>query len=111
MLAIKGWEQTGVFDPTNPNQRIREIGIGWPQSWASYYWNRTADAGTLKGLGRQLAGWDSIPGWGQVGLVLAVSALAGHWLMGKYGDKYIKPTVKKIPIVGGMLSGLRRRGR
>lgn len=110
MLAVKGWEQTAIYDPTNPNQRIREITIGWPMPAASYYWNPVANAGQLQGLRGGLGlSWATTPGWAQTAIVAGVAGLVGYFSMRKWGDRYIKPTLKKIPIVGSALSGHRKR--
>ena len=54
MLVSKTFEQTAVYDPNDPTQVIREVYA--PGGYASYYFNRVADAGTLKGLGIGFSG-------------------------------------------------------
>ncbi len=109
MHLLKAYEQTAVFDPTDPNQKIREAYIGGV-GYSSFYFNPVDSGAQLKGL-RGLNGWDTLPGWLQMLVVGAGATAVGYFSMKKWGDSYIKPTVKKIPIVGGMLSGHRRRRR
>jgi hypothetical protein len=104
MYALKTYEQTGVYDPTDPTQRIREEYAGNPGRWASFYWNVVPTEGELRGLG---AGWASIPNWGQIAIVGAIGAAAGYFGWSRYGAK-LKPTLRKLPIVGGAFAGLGR---
>lgn len=95
MLVSKTFEQTAVYDPYNPSQVIREV---WsPSGYASIYFNRAPDAGALSGLG---LGFTSLPQPVQVGLVALASAVVGYVAYAKFGDKYIKPQLKKIGLVG-----------
>lgn len=105
MFALTTYDQTGVYDPTNPNQRIREGYASTPGRWASYYWNEVPTTSTLKGLG---TGWSSLPSTAQLAIVGVVGALAGFYGWRRYGAR-LRPTLKKLPLVGGMLSGPRRR--
>lgn len=104
MLALKTFEQTGVYDPNNPNQVIREAYT--PGGYSSFYFNRVPNESSLKGLGF-LTG---MPSWMQIGIVGLVGAGAGYFAMQRWGDK-LKPTLRKLPVVGGQFAGLRRRRR
>lgn len=44
------WRQTGVWDPTDPSQKVEEHYTGLPGGYSSFYWNREPVAGTLMGL-------------------------------------------------------------
>ena len=105
MYVLKSYDQTGVYDPTNPDQRIREGYASSPGRWASYYWNQVDSGANLKGLG---SGWASLPGPAQLAIVGVIGAVAGYYGWKRFG-KRLTPTLKKVPIVGGMLSGSRRR--
>ena len=109
MHALKTYEQTGVFDPTDPTQRIRTVYTALPGGYGSFYWNTVKTESSLQGLGAGM--FAGLPNWAQIGLVGGLAALAGYYGMARYGDRYIKPTLRKVPIVGGMLSGHRRRRR
>jgi hypothetical protein len=96
MLMSTTYEQTLNYDPNNPNQVIREA---WaPGGYTSYYFNRVPDAGHLNGLGFSFTG---LPQWAQVGAVALASAVVGYFGYAKFGDKYIKPQLKKIGLAGG----------
>jgi hypothetical protein len=102
MLALKTYQQTGIFDPYNPTQRKREVYTGIPGGYGSFYWNvqpNTAQLGGLRGLGFTFS---ALPQWQQLGLVGGIAAVAGYFAMSRYG-KQIKSFVG--------LSGARRRRR
>ncbi len=109
MHLIKTFEQTGVFDPNNPNQKIREAYT--PRGYASFYFNQIPTTSSLSGL-RGLGTLATLPSWMQMGLVALVGAAGGYFAMSKFGDS-IKPVMKKIPVIGGQFAGLggRRRKR
>ena len=106
MLALKTFEQTGVFDPNNPTQVIKEAYV--PGGYASFYFNRVPNASSLSGLGNFATLSPAV----QIGVVALVGGIAGFFAMSKWGDSR-KPTLKKIPIIGGQFAGLggRRRRR
>jgi hypothetical protein len=99
MHMLTTWEQTGVFDPYNPNQIIREPNnIGIPGgAYGSFYFNKvpTATQQVLGGLG-DFSDW---PVWSQVLIVSGLAATAGF-----FGMKYLGP---KIGLAG--LAGRKRR--
>ncbi len=107
MHLLKQYEQTAVFDPTNPNQRAIARRVGIPGGWASFYFNEVPVTAQLSGPGLGLS-WAGLPAWAQVGLVLAGSAAAGYFAMAKFGDSTIKPALRKVGI---NLSGPRPRRR
>lgn len=100
MLMSTTWQQTAELNPSDPYQRTRAV-YASPGGWTSYYWNRVPDAGVLNGLG---AGFSALPQMAQIGIVTAVSALVGYLAYAKFGDKYVKPMLKKAG-----LAGVRRR--
>lgn len=102
MHVIKTYEQSGIFDPTNPTQYKREVFVGGtaPGGYASYYFNTVPNTSQLSGLRGGLGFWSSIPGWGQAALVGLIAVGAGYIGWGKFG-----PSVKRK--LG--LSGSRRR--
>lgn len=102
MLMTSTWEQTAVYNPNDPTQRNRVVWTN-PGGYASFYWNRVPDAGTLKGLG---AGFSSLPSVAQIGIVTVAAALVGYAGYAALGDKYIKPALRKVGLVGA-----RRRRR
>jgi hypothetical protein len=103
MHLLTTYEQTGIFDPTNPTQVIREAYT--PNGYQSFYFNRVAPAGTLGGLGM---GWSTMPGWAQVLIVGAAATAVGYFGMAKFGDSIVKPSLRKVGI---NLSGARSRRR
>ena len=104
MHLLKQFDQTAVFDPGNPNQRSR---IVWTNDgYNSFYFNRQPNDSSLNGLRDFSTTFSSWPSYVQIGLVGAISAGAGYFLMAKFGDKYIKPGLRKVGI---NLSGSRRR--
>ena len=105
MMVAKTFEESSLFDPSDPQQVQRKFygfryGDGYG-GWQSTYFNRTADAGTLKGLGRALgnATWSALPAPVQIGVVGLASAAAGYLLMAKFGDSHIKPALRRIGIM------------
>lgn len=106
MHLLKTFEQTAVFDPTNPNQRVIAQRIGVPGGWGSFYFNQIPTTANLNGLGA--GGFSGLPAWAQIGIVLAGSTAAGYFAMQRFGTGYIKPALRKVGI---NLSGPRSRRR
>jgi hypothetical protein len=107
MNLLRQYEQSGVYDPRNPAQRTRTV---WTNDgYNTFYFNRVPNESSLHGMrglndfSTTFAGW---PSWMQVGLVGLLSAGVGYFAMAKFGDKYIKPGLRKVGI---NLSGSRRR--
>ena len=50
MLMLDTWEQTAVFNPSDPTQKKIEKYAGIPGQYATYYFNRVPNPGALKGL-------------------------------------------------------------
>jgi hypothetical protein len=98
MHSLATWEQSPIFDPTNPNQIVRETYVGIPGGYGSFYFNRAPTESTLSGLGAGLTG---LPVWGQVAILGGLAGLAGF-----LGMKYIGP---RVGLKG--LMGTRRRRR
>lgn len=108
MLVAKTYDETEKRDLTDPQQVARTFygfnyknptGSGWQQT----YYNRVADAGSLKGLGRALGNlsWSALPMWAQIGVVGLSSAAAGYWVMSRFGASHIRPALRKIGIGKG----------
>lgn len=89
MHALTTWEQTGVFDPYNPNQIIREPNnIGIPGgAYASFYFNKvpTKTQQVLGGLGD----FSDLPIWAQVTIVGGLAATLGY-----FGVKWVGARAK-----------------
>ena len=49
MYTLARWEQTGLYDPTNPGQLIGEHYTGLPGGYSSFYWNRIPSDAALAG--------------------------------------------------------------
>lgn len=107
MLVAKTFVE-GERDFTDP-QQVRRTRYGFNyddptgSGWQMTFFNRVADAGSLKGLGRSLGNisWAAIPSWGQIAIVGLSSAAAGYLVMSKFGASHIKPALRKIGIGRG----------
>jgi hypothetical protein len=99
MHSLTQWEQSPIFDPTNPNQIIREPNnIGIPGvAHGSFYFNKqpTTVSQVLGGLN---GGFANLPPWSQALIVGSLAAVAGF-----YGYRHIGPRIG--------LSGPRRHRR
>jgi hypothetical protein len=65
MILLDTWQQTALFDPTNPGQRMIESYTGLPGGYSTFYFNRvpnTASAlnGIAEDLGLKALGWVGI---------------------------------------------------
>lgn len=83
---ISTWEQSAVYDPTNPHQIQKVQYAQIPGGYASYYYNRVPTTATLKGaLGDVLdpSTWSPTFQMLAVGLL---SAVAGFYGWRRYGD-------------------------
>jgi hypothetical protein len=49
MLMAEQWQQSGVFNPTDPTQKKIERYFGVPGAYGTIYYNRVPVTGTLKG--------------------------------------------------------------
>lgn len=49
MHTLDRWQQTGVYDPTNPGQMIQEHYTGLPGGYSSFYYNRIPTDSVLAG--------------------------------------------------------------
>lgn len=87
MMHAVQYEQTSMFDPTNPNQVIREQYAQIPGGYGSWYYNRVpVTAKALGGVGLGDA-FDTLPGWMQLGLVGSIGAVVGYFGYKKFGGK------------------------
>lgn len=100
MHLAKTYEQSGIFDPTNPRQVIREVYT--PTGYSSFYFNPVGQPSALGGLGLPTS-WATMPSWMQMAIVGVASTAAGYFAMAKWGNGYIKPALRKVGI---NLSGL-----
>jgi hypothetical protein len=114
MLMLDQWEQTAVFDPSDPTQKKIEKYAGVPGAYASFYFNRMPVTGSLKGpvlLGGPFTSGISTGAGITLGLLLGSLAIAGgQWALRKAG------VLKKPAGVGGLGffrfgKKSRRRGR
>lgn len=92
--TITTWEQTGMYDPTNPNQRTHVRYTSIPGGYGSFYYNQVPTTAKLQGLAA------AMPTWMTTGLVL-VGGLALGYLGARHAPAGIK---RKLG-----LSGARRR--
>lgn len=96
MLMTTTWEPTPYYNPNDPTQRNRVVYVS-PYGPTSYYWNRVPDAGTLSGLGM---GFSGLPQAAQIAIVALSAAAVGYAGYAAFGDKYIKPALKKVGLAG-----------
>jgi len=105
MHQVTQWQQTGVYDPYNPNQIIREPNnIGIPGgAYGSFYFNKVPTTVTqvLGGLRGSMSG---LPVFLQVGIVGSLAAVAGY-----YSWRFLGPKLGVKGMSG--LGGRRRRRR
>jgi len=50
MLSLDTWQQTATFNPADPTQKKIEKYVGIPGQYATFYFNRVPNPGTLKGV-------------------------------------------------------------
>lgn len=82
---LSTWEQTGQFDPTNPNQIVHTRYTGIPGGYGSFYYNKVPTTAKLQGI----ADPSTWPAWAQafgVGVLGLAIGFAGY----KYGMPYLK---------------------
>ena len=75
MLMLDTWEQSAVFNPSDPTQKKEERYTGNPGGYSTFYFNRVPNPGTLKGL--SLPRPFSLGGaivYGLIGLGIALAA-------------------------------------
>lgn len=102
MLMLDQWEQTGVFNPTDPTQKKIESYSGVPGAYATYYFNRVPTTGQLRGPFTESIG----RGAGLLTGAFIASIAIGAAL---YGLR--KTGVLKMKLRKGGVSGLGRRRR
>jgi len=100
MHVLKNYDQVGVWDPTDPSIRMREVYTGIPGGYGSFYWKTSPSDAQLKGLGT--GGWTGLPSWAQLGIIAASAVGIGYFGWSKFGA----PIKQKLG-----LSGARRRRR
>jgi len=49
MHSVEQWQQSAVFNPTDPTQKKIERYVGVPGGYATFYFNRVPVTGNLKG--------------------------------------------------------------
>lgn len=73
MILLDTWQQTALFDPTNPGQRTIESYTGLPGGYSSFYFNRVPNtASALNGIGEDIA--KKLGGWALVAALLGGTA-------------------------------------
>lgn len=85
--TITTWEQSPLFDPTNPNQ-IVEIRPAWNpggSAYGSYFYNQKPTTAKLQGV------LDNAPSWLTAGIVGLLGLGAGF-----LGAKYVGPRIKRL---------------
>ncbi len=105
MHLAKMYEQTGIYDPTNPRQVIREVYT--PTGYSSFYFNPVGSPSALGGLGLPTS-WATMPSWMQMAIVGVASTAVGYFAMSRWGNSIINPGLRKVGI---NLSGVRFRRR
>lgn len=109
--ALSQWEQSGIFDPTNPNQQQVVQYAQIPGGYGSWYYNRIpVDQGTaLKGalgIGQirplppavgitGLSGWSDLSSPVQAGIAVVAGAIIGYFGWKRFGSD-IKSKVKSF---------------
>lgn len=68
MLIATTWEQTPYYDPTNPNQIVREamVGTGGDRGYASFYWNQVTPTSNIQVLSPSGGGMGVLQGVGDM---------------------------------------------
>lgn len=103
MLTIENWEQSAVFDPTDPTQKKIEKYVGVPGGYGSFYFNRVPVNGALQGgiirggLRGPFSSGISTGAGITLGLLIGSLAIAGgQWALRKAG------VIKKPAGVSGL---------
>lgn len=96
MLSLDTWQQSATFNPADPTQKKIEKYVGIPGQYASFYFNRVPNPGTLKGP--TLLGMPRLFSLG--GLALYGALAAGAYLGAtrtKAGRKLVRKAKSLIP--------------
>lgn len=81
---ITTWEQTGIYDPSNPDQRSYTRYVGIPGGYGTFYVNKVPTSAKLLGV------LDSAPSWLTSLIVLGLGVGAGF-----LGAKHAGPRIKR----------------
>ncbi len=98
MLSLDTWQQSATFNPSDPTQKKIEKYVGIPGQYATFYFNRVPNPGTLKGptlLGLGMPSLFSLSGALTYGAIAA-----GLWLAGtktKPGREVVRKARGLIP--------------
>ena len=95
MTSLSTWEQSAIYDPTNPNQRTYVYYTGIPGRYSSFYYNRVPTTAKLQGV------FDSMPDWTTALLVGLLGAGLGFFGARAYKAKSVTKAFQ--------FSGARRR--
>lgn len=98
MLSLDTWQQTAVFNPADPTQKKIEKYVGIPGQYATFYFNRVPNPGTLKGptlLGLGLPRLFSLGGLALYGAIAAGTYYGATRT--KPGRKLVKKAKALIP--------------
>lgn len=104
MLSLDTWQQSATFNPADPTQKKIEKYVGIPGQYATFYFNRVPNPGTLKGLrAPTLLGMPRLFSLG--GFLLYGALAAGAYL----GATKTAPGRKLVRKVKGLIPRRRRR--
>jgi hypothetical protein len=81
---ITTWEETGIYDPSNPNQRSYTRYTGIPGGYSTFYANKVPTSAKLMGA------LDNAPSWLTAGIVLVLGLGVGF-----LGAKHAGPRIKR----------------
>lgn len=101
MLMLDTWAQTAVYNPADPTQKKIEKYAGIPGQYATFYFNRVPNPGSLKGP--TLLGMPRL--FSIMGLLTYGAIAAGGYL---FATK-TKPGRKVVRKVKALLPAKRRR--
>lgn len=103
MFALKTWEVADSLEAGNPMQY--KATAPTPQGFMTTGWNQVPTTAQLAGpLGTVSSTWAGLPTWAQLLLVAGAAGTVGYFGMVKFGDKYVRPALKRVG-----LGGSRRR--
>lgn len=90
------WEQTGIYDPTNPLQQVKIQQTPTEGGYSSFYYNQVPPTGHLLGMGATATDWTpiiihsttgklrgalgvSMPSWAPSALAVALGGIIGFF--------------------------------
>ncbi len=106
MLSLDTWQQSATFNPADPTQKKIEKYVGIPGQYATFYFNRVPNPGTLKGptllgpAGTTLLGLRGLGSFSFGGLLKWGLIAGGLYLVGtktKFGRKAVAKGKSFLP--------------